>query len=493
MKETVNSFYDIKDLILEFEDKFPVNEWEINGIHIWPKIRFKLYIHLCQYVLEPEQKLINPAQKKVTPSSRTKGNQWWDDFKEYVLLARQIGNNKLIFFGHSMHRIINDSQYFNRFFDSMIDHHGLHDDSITLDFDKLVLPVYNRKKAIDLTAAVRHYRRVNKVKNKIFKNSSKTSTSSLELFNEFFEFCNQQTWFTNNLGFDIKSMTRWTLKISTDLEFYRWCFLKANPKRIVFVSYYGFDSTAAAMVSANDLGIETVEFQHGPITNLHMAYSHWTKVPDGGFNTMPLKYWVWDEYTARNFNNWIKPPNLAVVVNQPWLGYSLKNSPVSKKSKRNLKHTILYTLQLLSLSTIKEVFPTSLLEAMKSRDYHFLLRFHPRNRDDKETYIDFLRRNGVDSSKYSFQDPKTVALSAAMTQATVHITLWSGSLIEAALLNLPTIIFHEIGLMQYENYLHNDLIHYANPSTHELMEKLDLFIEADHKIKYDQPIYNPLS
>ncbi|WP_405369564.1 hypothetical protein [Nonlabens sp. Asnod2-A12] len=494
MKDKVNSFYDIKDLILELEKTFPVNEWEINGIHVWPKIRFKLYIRLCQHILKPGQKTsTKPFQKTVNENYSTKGIQWWKDFKELVLLNKQIRNNKLIFFGHSMHRIINNSLYFNRFFDSMIAHHNLQSNSITFDFDKLLLPVYNRKKTIDLTAAVRHYRRVQVLKNKIFKYRFEKSTPSLSLYNDFFEFCKNQAWFTKEMGLDLKSITNWTRKVSSDIPFYKKCFIKAKAQKIIFVSYYGFDSTAAAMVAANYLGIETVEFQHGPQSNLHMAYSFWTKVPNKGFNTMPLTYWVWDQYTARNFDLWIKSPNRAIVVNQPWLGYSLKETSLSISNDLTTPAKVLYTLQLLSLSPLEEIFPDSLLHAMKFGNYHFILRFHPRNSDDKEIYINFLNHSKVDSSKYSFQDPKIESLSIAMTKASIHITLWSGSLIEATLLNIPTIIFHKVGLMHYQNYLNDDLVHYVDPMSNEFILKLDLLLSRNNKINFNQPIYNPLT
>jgi len=493
MNGAVNSIHDIKDLILKFEHDFPVDQWKINGIHIWPKIRFKLYIHLCEYVLKPNQKPVQIQQKNLsTTITRSNVTQWWNDFKEFILLTRQIKDNKLVFFGHSMHKVLRDSLLFNRFFDSMIDHHNLYDTAITFDFDKLVLPVHNRSKTIDLTAAVRHYRRVKRLKEKFFNRAPVISNISVSHYDAFFTFCENQTWFTHDLGLDLNAVTSWTKKIKNDLAFYKWCFLKADCQKVIFVSYYGFDSTASAIVAANDLNIETVEFQHGPITHLHMAYSHWTKVPDAGFNTMPLTYWVWDKYTALNFENWIQPPNKTVVVHQPWLGYSLKNNGQDKTVHTLNIPKVLYTLQLLSLSTLEEVFPPALVEAMRLRDYHFLLRFHPRNRHEKETYINYLKGQKVPRSKYSFQDPKRVPLSDAMVNSAVHITLWSGSLLEAILLNLPTIIFHEIGLMHYDNYLDDDLVEYANPATNELLKKLDLFIKNDNQADTNQIIYNPL-
>lgn len=34
---------EIKNFIIQLEKKFSVNEWQVNGIHLWPIIRINLY------------------------------------------------------------------------------------------------------------------------------------------------------------------------------------------------------------------------------------------------------------------------------------------------------------------------------------------------------------------------------------------------------------------------------------------------------------------
>jgi hypothetical protein len=39
------------------------------------------------------------------------------------------------------------------------------------------------------------------------------------------------------------------------------------------------DNLYAAVLAANQLGIRTIDFQHGPQTNVHMVFTAWNKIP----------------------------------------------------------------------------------------------------------------------------------------------------------------------------------------------------------------------
>ena len=44
----INSREGIRDFILDIEHRFPVDEWEIDGLYVWPMIRFRLFFYLMK-------------------------------------------------------------------------------------------------------------------------------------------------------------------------------------------------------------------------------------------------------------------------------------------------------------------------------------------------------------------------------------------------------------------------------------------------------------
>lgn len=58
----------------------------------------------------------------------------------------------------------------------------------------------------------------------------------------------------------------------------------------MFLGYYGFDDLYSALITASKLKIKTIDFQHGPQTNVDLAFSNWNKVPAVGFNAMPVEF-----------------------------------------------------------------------------------------------------------------------------------------------------------------------------------------------------------
>uniref|UniRef100_UPI00404747C8 hypothetical protein n=1 Tax=Flavobacterium sp. TaxID=239 RepID=UPI00404747C8 len=59
---------DIKDFIVQIEQDFSINEWQVNGIHLWPIIRIKLFFYLINKVefegKAPQNKTNISPQKK---------------------------------------------------------------------------------------------------------------------------------------------------------------------------------------------------------------------------------------------------------------------------------------------------------------------------------------------------------------------------------------------------------------------------------------------
>lgn len=78
-------------------------------------------------------------------------------------------------------------------------------------------------------------------------------------------------------------------------DFFMQLLQRYNPRVVFFV---GFDYHYALIVAAKELGIETVDIQHGVQAGWSPVYNHWTAVPRRGYRMLPDTFWVWGEYDA---------------------------------------------------------------------------------------------------------------------------------------------------------------------------------------------------
>ncbi|MGG7033609.1 MAG: hypothetical protein ACI7YS_00240 [Flavobacterium sp.] len=85
---------EIKDIVLKFENNFLVEKWSVNGIHIWPYIRIKLYFLLLTN-LNYEDKIKCQEQ-----SSVVKGKSFYVLKKVQLVFSLIISffKNELFFF-----------------------------------------------------------------------------------------------------------------------------------------------------------------------------------------------------------------------------------------------------------------------------------------------------------------------------------------------------------------------------------------------------------
>lgn len=264
---------------------------------------------------------------------------------------------------------------------------------------------------------------------------------------------------------------------------------KIKPEKIVFLGYYGLDDLTAAIVSANEYNINSVDLQHGSQIN-NMAFSDWTKIPVHGYNTVVNEFWTWDEESKKNIDLWAaKTTNIKVkVIGQPYVSYWLNKKEDTGKSKKK----ILYTLH---LSNLEDMLTHEVISLIKKVNYEWVLRLHPRNSLSKENIEKFLIANEI-NEKVTIQNSVEKPLPEMLTESILHITNYSGSLIEARMMNIPTVIINKLGLEIYNQYLDENLVFFIDfekPDFVSNCQSLIMNIENKEKISPKLQVFNPLS
>lgn len=109
--------------------------------------------------------------------------------------------------------------------------------------------------------------------------------------------------------YDLKSLFVSTTKMyKIEYKYYYKLFKKLKPKQIyLVVSYSGLGSMIKA---AKDLGIETIELQHGNFSKYHYGYYFGEEKRD--LDYFPDKFYVWNEYWKKHINFPIDDKNIII-------------------------------------------------------------------------------------------------------------------------------------------------------------------------------------
>lgn len=457
---------EIKKKILEWEQEFPVNHWKIYGVDVWPHIRIKLYFFLLNLGADKPKlnSAFNLTNRKDSLIDRLikMPVSLINSISVLYQFYKKLEPKKIIFFGSFFHRTQNKGVYFNRFFDPMVDAHQLQDEVYMIEFEKLFKVNYNQKAVFPLHKYLDQYKYIKKFKG-LFKSTEEGETN-LDDYQAFFDEITRDFPEAGKLNISVEILKRWAQKISRTKGFFINFFKRTRPEKIIFLSYYGYDDLAAAILAAHELGIKTIDFQHGPQTNVHMAYSAWTKHPAKPYNIMPLEYWTWDQKSKENIEEWAQKTEFikAKNVGHPYLAYFKRKILFQDQGEK-----IFFSLQTLGL---EEMLPGVLLELMRESELKWILRMHPRSNFTKKDLESFLKKNKIHKNIYEIEDALETPLPESLGGAKLHITNFSGCMIEAGMLNIPSLLIHESGKEIFCAYIDDESVFYLNPHEHGFKE-----------------------
>lgn len=164
--------------------------------------------------------------------------------------------------------------------------------------------------------------------------------------------------------------------------------LRRSRPRLGFVANTGLPEQAFCL-ACRELGITSVEVQHGVQGDLHPSYGSWFAVPPEGWETRARVFWSWDEESAAAINRWaVCAPDRHVAINggDPWREMGMEDGGESSRRTDQLieerkrvsgaeRHI------LVTLSSQGDVVPAAVLETVRSSPsaWRYWFRLHPVN------------------------------------------------------------------------------------------------------------------
>ncbi|SFB47878.1 hypothetical protein SAMN05216312_109208 [Cohnella sp. OV330] len=452
--QTVIQFYN------DIEKNFNVENWQLNGVDVWPLIRIFSGFPLTIQV--PEASHV----------------QAFSDSNDFPVLSDLLSNRDshidAFFLFDSIGRSRLNNVWYHRLIEPWIESlEKIGIRAVSLEYNQF--NVHQQPVKSETYSLTRFFKSVSE--QPIDEVDVSFDTRLLESIGREYE----KKFPESSFFPDLPKLMKWVSEIKRNSEMMKALLSKYKAKIVFMVNSANLSSMAWAL-AARELNIPSVEIQHGVLGEI--IYKQWSNVPQKGFNTMPFYYWCWSEEEAESVNLWAVETGIAKGIaggnlwNELWKN---DESEIVKSYDKQLTHMndsryhILLTLQpLYGLDDWTDNLPDWVLSAIaKSPDawlwhvrYHpqMLGRFHQEATEMNKKLEPLIKANKIEVEKATAEP-----LMALLKKTDIHITAFSSSVVEAAEFGVPSIVLHPNANRFFAEQFKTGLVFKAE-TTNELLD-----------------------
>ncbi len=433
--------------ILTLEESYPVEQWTINGVHIWPVLRNGLYTELWLNEWSKEKVQAASKENSSTPKKTIPATSKFKSvlfhikglcaFVQFYITPLKKSNALLSCYNY--YKATYEGKVYNKFFDPL-----------RLDFPEYknayIVNFGGQANDVNDTIHLNDFTYIQSLHNRISRR--KKLEIKLERFDSFYE---EIVNYSHHLKrFNLNFLREAFYSISKSAFIYSLLLKKTRAKEAIGVCYYEDSFELLGMnLAAYRLGIPSVDIQHGGQGAVHRAYARFQKLPASGqYEILPKRFWCWEGNSAAEIEKWASKPGSkheVIVGGQPWLSFIKRRV----KKQEGADYIVLYTLQ-----PYDELMSPVVIECMQKlgSDFKWVIRLHPRMLDRTTQLKNIFIVNKLDA----FIHPETfgqLTLPETLAMSSVHVCRTSGSIIEAVLMDIPNVIIDPVGVTMYEHWI----------------------------------------
>ncbi|MEO5740825.1 MAG: hypothetical protein ABIS29_09560, partial [Vicinamibacterales bacterium] len=394
---------DFMNLLGELESRFPVDEWMVDSVRVWPVAR----IHLYYGFFEHQYFAGRPVRAGIVKVADLPGlgrrigrsalRYLHCSLTDFRNTHRRNGRHDAVFLNYNTYMTRLNGRWYSRVCDPLVEQlseKGLSSLMLTGGYEYST-PRFTKSRFIQphlvmhrlLGMARKRPRRHPRAMLREIESHAKETG----LFSESF-----------SLIAPVEHHTRQIIGIA---RYFKRVLARVRPKVVFVTCWYGTESMAC-LLACNELGIPTIDIQHGS-QDFHVAYDRWNRVPAAGYQLMPTFFWCWSESEASIIRNWAGalPVHQPIVGGNPFLERWIAGNDetvraydevlTSLKQPSKGKVQILYTLNGSTKDEIKTI--AAIVEAVNRSgiESHFWIRLHPIALDQKALVQGALEEHGL--------------------------------------------------------------------------------------------------
>jgi hypothetical protein len=449
------SFTSQMDLINYIEDTIPVDKWKVDGFYIWPLLRISLGMQLSHEVIKEEkgckqEETLNKISKakKLLQNQIKYAEAYFKDYSQNDRTDRKVN---AVFLGNQVSRTILNKTWYDRLCDPLIsEFNAIGMKCLQLDlFHTYRIPRYSPgvfiQPQLDFLA----------IKNLLIRKKANTIEINLQDFDDFNRFLRLNQI---DINFSIEKIVQLTHRIRLYADFFKKILLRVRPQISFIVSYYSLEGMAFNL-ACREIGIPSVDIQHGVEGDLHCAYGRWNRIPENGYELLPNVFWVWSEYEADAINKWchgVERWHRPFIGGNPWLNlwedednsiyqyYNNQFNIIPKLAENGIK--VLLTLQ---PGVPNYGFSEWLVDAINKSpaDWFWLIRLHPCMINEREKVKKLLK--GCSLKNVNIDESSDLPLPLILKKVDVHVTHSSSTILEAQVFGVPSVALNDIAKELY--------------------------------------------
>lgn len=454
------------------EEKFSVNEWKYEGVHVWPLVR----IELGNYLIKKNRGVIVEKRNyfmhfKIILIGLI--NYVFYYFKNFNKVENEFGGILFIGTGNSYVKLLD--KWYDSFSDPIIDILKLNSLPFTkIDYSHNYLspkkyPAIYSQFGIDFII----------IKTLLFK-KKKISKIDVSWYEEFRNYCLE-----NNFHFRLLDDN--SLKVQIFLIFIlKKKFIKLfsiiRPKFAFITNYYSMIGFSY-LLALKEIGIKVGDIQHGVQHKEHYAYSSWSNLPVNGFEFLPNYFFNWSDSENVLINNWASKCNnhksitIGNIFIENWLNNNnsicnIYDKIVNSKLDSN-KKTVLYTCSLFSIEKQFNYLPTVISQLQNN--FNLIVRVHPQDLNQLNEYKSYLNEYNLNEN-INIEWGSTFPLYSLLRNIDFHITLNSTVIIEAERFEKQTIMLDLNAVELYQRQIKNKSC-YSLENVHEIQKKIHALVK----------------
>lgn len=226
-----------------------------------------------------------------------------------------------------------------------------------------------------------------------------------------------------------------------------------KPKMVGTTCYY-CEFGYGLMKACRDLGVPSLDIQHGGNWDLHCDYMHFSKVPTDGYALLPDMFWMWSDHFRRKTECALPPetPHHRTVTGGNMdlaLSFEMANAERTEERSQFLEERKNWTRNILVAPSILFGRETSLELAFRTMakapgDWFWMIRAHPLDHSDEEVagWERQLRDHGL--TNFDTRMCRDMPLGLLLPVCDHVVTSWSGISFDALALGIPSSLTHPL-------------------------------------------------
>lgn len=464
MKSETITFEKINSVFDKIEQEVPVSTWELGGLKIWPLVRNN---HWFTLVSQKVFTSTNQITTSISPLKRigTELNASLD-----LIRASRADKEKndrlrktdvLITVASSTRFFKVDGFWYTPYSDSLIKHFGEADiDSLVLEctsdgkylFPRFSPSIYIQNKSFYLSVKAKVNERLNK--------------PVLDEHLAGWEDC--LAIIDKELGVDCRpdlSLIRFRARqVLLHQQWFNKVLQITQPKVVIVGFSYNSANMMGLIRACRQLGILTIEIQHGVQGKEHIGYRRWANLPESGYDTLPEIFWTWSDAEKCNIDSWANnnKAHRALVGGNPCLHIYHRNGTLYSGNDQELginqekqSFNVLFTAQAFNH------LPSFLIDAMsKTPNWTWWIRIHPQYWECGESIRKQIASNHL--TNVNIDKASELPLVTLLENSNVHVTEFSSSVLEAKSCGVASVVINPTGVNLFKDLIDSNEVIFSN-------------------------------